>query len=175
MKKLVLFFLLLGTLALAGCLPQTSTVPAVTEPPLPGATPTLVTVPVYFTDSNRFATGTEPYEVAVMRVVPAEQSNPEYVIQQYFLGPSQEEQAQGLTAITSGFTGLRQLIVQDGVAHVYLEGACSSGGASYTIAAPLMRNLRQFEGIDFIKIYDAEGGTEQPQGLTDSIPFCLEP
>jgi len=48
-------------------------------------------------------------------------------------------------------------------------------GATYTIAQPLMKNLRQFPDIDYVKIYDAEGQTGQPEGLSDSIPFCLEP
>jgi hypothetical protein len=38
-----------------------------------------------------------------------------------------------------------------------------------------MKNLLQFEEIDYVKIYDAEGETEVPEGRSSSIPFCLEP
>jgi len=65
--------------------------------------------------------------------------------------------------------------IADGIARVYLTGPCSSGGATYTVAQPILRNLLQFEEIRYVKIYDAEGVTEEPEGPSNSIPPCLEP
>ncbi len=134
-----------------------------------------VTVTVYFTDQNRYAAAIEPYEVGVAREALASQFHPEVVLEEFFIGPTPEEQAQGLMAVTSGSTGFRSLVVQDGVAHVYLDGQCNSGGATYTISQPLMANLKQFDAIEYVKIYDENGETEIPDGRSDSIPFCLEP
>ena len=135
----------------------------------------MVNVTVYFTDSNRYAIGDDPYEVGVTRQAFASQFHPEVVLEEFFIGPTLEEQAQGLIAVISGATGFSSLVVGDGVAHVYLEGECNSGGATYTIAQPLAVNLKQFDVIDTIKIYDENGETEVPDGQSDSIPFCLEP
>jgi len=134
-----------------------------------------LSVTVYFTDQNRYAAATEPYEVGVTREALASQFHPEVVLEEFFIGPTLEEQALGLMAVLSGSTGFRSLVVQDGVAHVYLDGQCNSGGATYTIAQPLMANLKQFDIIEFVKIYDENGETEIPEGQSDSIPFCLEP
>lgn len=157
--------------------PESTTAPAYPTPP-PTAIPTthaLVEVSVYFTDVDRYAVGTPPFEEAVARQVPASSNLAEAVLAEFFRGPTEEERADGLEAITSGFTGLASLRIEDGIAHVYLAGECSSGGATYTVAQPIMANLLQFEEIRFVKIYDAEGTTEQPEGETNSIPFCLEP
>jgi hypothetical protein len=81
----------------------------------------------------------------------------------------------GLELIDSGFTGYSQLVVAGGIAHIYLSGPCQSGGATYTIAQPLLANLRQFPEINYVKIYDAEGSTGDPSGQSNSIPACLEP
>jgi hypothetical protein len=157
------------------------------EPPSPTATPEpkpatplgtpnrVVDVSVYFTDIERYAAAEEPYEAAVSRTVVLTSTLPEAVIHAFFKGPTEEEQAQGLAAITSGFTGLDRLEIEKGVAHVYLKGDCSSMGATYTIAQPLMINLKQFDEIQYVKIYDEEGVTEEPEGQSDSIPWCLEP
>jgi hypothetical protein len=134
-----------------------------------------VTVTVYFLDSNRYATAEEPYEVGVTREAPAGQFLPEVVLEELFLGPTPDEQAQGLMTVYSGSTGFRSLVVQDGVAHVYLDGQCNSGGATYTIASLLAVNLKQFDTIEYVKVYDENGETEITDGLSDSIPFCLEP
>jgi hypothetical protein len=170
-------------LALLACiLTETVPTPSPTEEVIPTLSPTeeidgnlTVTVTVYFLDSNRYATAEEPYEVGVTREVLPSQFYPEVVLEEFFLGPTPEEQAQGLTAVSSGSTGFRSLAVQDGVAHVYLDGQCSSGGATYTIASLLAVNLKQFDTIEYVKVYDENGETEVPDGLSDSIPFCLEP
>ena len=88
---------------------------------------------------------------------------------------SEEEYAQGLRAVLSKCTGFSDLIIEKGVAHVYLTGPCTSGGSTYTIAGPVMKTLKQFEEIEFVKLYNAFGNTENPLGRGDSIPFELEP
>jgi len=93
----------------------------------------------------------------------------------FFKGPTIDEREDGLEAITSGFKGVGTLTIRNGIARVYLNGECASLGATYTIAQPIMRNLLQFEDISYVKIYDENGDTEEPEGETNSIPFCLEP
>lgn len=137
--------------------------------------PTQIEISVYFTDSNHYATGTPPFEVAVTRYVSPTSNLPKAVLTEFFRGPSDQERSQGLELITSGFTGFSSLRIENGVAHVYLTGPCESHGATYTIAQPLLANLLQSDEIDFVKIYDSGGETEQPTGQTNSIPFCPEP
>jgi Fe-S cluster biogenesis protein NfuA len=65
--------------------------------------------------------------------------------------------------------------VVNGVAKVRLTGACSSGGSTVTIAGQIVPTLKQLPVVRAVKIYDARTTTEQPFGVTDSIPVCLEP
>ena len=158
MKRLIL--LLAGLiLLLSACTPKAAT----------------MTLTVYFTNRDRYAIGTEPYEDSVTRVVPVTASQPEMVLTQLFLGPTQEEKSKGLEVVLSGATGFSKLAIQDSVARVYLTGKCNSGGATYTISNLIFANLAQFPEIRWIKIYDENGETETPDGQTSSIPFCLEP
>jgi hypothetical protein len=85
------------------------------------------------------------------------------------------EAVQGLATILSGCTGFSSLTIENGIARVYLEGPCTSGGSTYTIAGPIMKTLLKFEEIDYLKLYDAQGVTEEPSGPSNSIPFVLEP
>ncbi|MCX6037393.1 MAG: hypothetical protein NTW99_05815 [Chloroflexi bacterium] len=161
MRRLI-FPILVLTLAILACSIPGS--PAPTEP-VPPAT---VTLSIYFTDVARYQVGTEPYEAAVMRVVvpvPARGT---------VLAP-EAEKAQGLAVILSGTTGFSNLTIEDGIARVYLTGTCASQGATYTIAALIYANLKQFPEIQWIKIYDQNNETETPDGQSGSIPFCLEP
>lgn len=137
--------------------------------------PELVPVTVYFTDQNKYAVGTPPFEAPVTRLVPATVNPPEAVLTEFFKGPTEEERDRGLAAVTSGFTGYSRLEVQSGIARVYLTGECASGGATYTIAQPILANLLQFKEIHYVKIYDEQGTTEEPEGPSNSIPPCLEP
>jgi Sporulation and spore germination len=130
---------------------------------------------VYFTNMDRYAIGTEPYEDPVIRTVPLTGSLPEMVLRQLFLGPTPQEKAGGLETVLSGTTGFGKLTIVDGVARVYLTGKCNSGGATYTIGNLIFANLAQFPEIRWVKIYDENGQTETPEGQTSSIPFCLEP
>jgi hypothetical protein len=186
-RRLSVFLVLSLTLAfLASCVPPAQpAMPATltalpTSPPSLGPLPSpsteeLVQVVIFFTNRDRYAAGTPPFETGVIRWVPAAANLPEAVLQAFFAGPTAEERAQGLEAITSGFDGFSALVIEDDIARVYLTGRCASNGATYTIAQPLMKNLLQFEALTYVKIYDENGETELPDGQTNSIPFCLEP
>lgn len=143
--------------------------------PTAAVLPPTVLLTIYFTDVARYQVGTEPYETAVTRTVPAPDSFPEAVLTQLFLGPTEAEKAQGLDVILSGTTGFSKLTIEAGIARVYLTGTCASNGASYTIANLIYANLNQFPEIQWIKIYDQNNETETPDGQSSSIPFCLEP
>ena len=39
----------------------------------------------------------------------------------------------------------------------------------------LKTNLKQFISIQFVKVYDQNGTTKDPDGRTDSAPACLQP
>jgi hypothetical protein len=174
---------LILALGIAGCraLPGSARTPTSMLPgptgavPHPSPSPGLVPINVFFTDSTRYAAGTPPFEAAVTRTVAPGRDLAAGALDEFFRGPTPEEAALGLERITSGFTGYGALVVEDGVAHIYLLGPCMSNGATYTIAQPLMANLMQFPEIQYVKVYDEEGTTEVPDGPSNSIPFCLEP
>jgi len=101
---------------------------------------------------------------------------PKFVLDEYFKGPSYYERyTNGWVAIYSGATGYSKLDITDGIARVYLTGHCDSKGSTFTIGPPIVNSLKQFSYIQFVKIYDENGNTEQPDGPTNSIPACLEP
>jgi len=157
--------------------PTPCTCALVPETPIPATpfTSTAFSIQVFFTDSARHAAGAPPFEVGVTRAADPEMPLPEQVLALFFRGPTEEERQRGLVPIRSGFTGFRELRVEDGIAHVYLIGECDSQGATYSIAQTILANLLQFPEIQYVKIYDAQGSTEAPAGESNSIPFCLEP
>jgi hypothetical protein len=167
--RCLIFPILVFTLAILACSIPGSPAPTGSVPPA------TVTLTIYFTDVARYQVGSEPYEAAVMRTVPAPASLPEAVLTQLFLGPTEDEKALGLEVILSGTTGFSNLTIENGIAHVYLTGTCTSQGATYTIANLINANLKQFPEIQWIKIYDQNNETETPDGQSGSIPFCLEP
>jgi hypothetical protein len=164
-----IFPILVLMLAISACNSPQPTQAETVSPPPP------VTLTVYFTDMARFQAGTEPYEAAVTRTVPAPASLPEAVLTQLFLGPTEVELLGGLEVVKSGATGFSKLTIDNGIARVYLTGACASNGSTYTIANLIFGNLKQFPEIKWIKIFDPNGETETPEGQSSSIPFCLEP
>ena len=96
------------------------------------------------------------------------------VLDEYFKGPGATERFSfGWIALYNGFTGY-DLEIRDGVAHVFLKGICISNGRDFNIADLITLNLKQFPEIKFVKIYDQNGITQTPDGLSDSIPACLE-
>lgn len=101
---------------------------------------------------------------------------PRAALMRMFAGPTAGERADGFRFISSGATGFRDLRVSDaGVARVTLRGGCDSLGSTWTIANEIGPTLKALPGISWVKIYDPNGDTERPHGLTDSIPACLEP
>lgn len=101
---------------------------------------------------------------------------PQAVLDEYFKGPGSTERFQfGWVTLNNGFTGYSRLEIRDGVAHVFLTGTCTSDGRDFTIADLITLNLKQFPEIRFVKIYDENGTTQNPDGLSDSIPVCLQP
>ena len=186
MDKHLMVYILIGValMPLAACVPEAQpTRPAsptflptakASLTPMPSPTVALVEIVVFFTDVNQYAAGTPPFEIGVIRQVPATANLPEAALQAFFAGPTTWERAHSLEAITSGFDGLSALVIEDGIARVYLSGRCFSNGATYTVAQPVMKTLLQFDEVAYVKIYDENGETELPEGETNSIPFCLE-
>ncbi len=119
--------------------------------------------------------GTLPYEVAVTRYVPSSKNVVNSVLDEFFKGPNDGERYQGLAVINNGFIGYSKVELANGGVYVYLTGACQSNGTLYTIARPLMLNLKQFPEIQFVKIYDQSGNTLQPAARVDSLPGCIDP
>ncbi len=183
--KRILIFLMLAVFLLPACsisvdlfnTPEPTT--PVATAALPTATlPTVVptqTITIFFTNDARFAVGTEPYEDAVTREVPAHADPMFAVLDQFFLGPTAEESAQGLRLVSSGFTHLRNLTLDNGIARVYLGGVCANNGAAYSVANLISKNLSQFPQITAIKIYDENDNNLDPDSNMSSLPYCLEP
>lgn len=135
---------------------------------------TSTVIQVYFLDEERFATGDDPFIVGVERQVepPAVATG---AMEALFAGPTAQEMEAGLRLVASGATGAAVLQIADGVAQVQLLGGCDSMGATFTVANLIIPTLTRFDTIDWVKIYDPEGTTGQPDGPVHSIPACLEP
>lgn len=132
------------------------------------------TVDVYFLDSERYAIGTEPYIEAVQRSV-VSTAPATGALQALFAGPDPSEQIRHLTLVPSGAIGFTGLSIADGIARVQLLGGCDSLGGTFTIANLIIPTLKQFPTVDAVKIYDPAVATTSPNGLSDSIPDCLNP
>lgn len=155
--------------------PTPSRTPPATLTPRPTATPQYTLSYVFFVDKKRFNAGTPPYEVAGQRWAPSN-NVPGTILNEYFKGPGYTEKyTYGWIALYNGVTGYSKLEIKDGIARAYLTGQCNSQGAAYTIADLLKLNLKQFSYIQYVKIYDQNGTTQDPDGQNDSIPACLEP
>ena len=91
-------------------------------------------------------------------------------------GPTEEELAAGLRFESSHTKGFRDLRVsRNGIARLVLKGRCDGEGEAVTVADLIIPTLKAQPEIEWVKIYDAAGHTQQPWGLTDSIPDCLAP
>ena len=135
-----------------------------THEPTLTSTPPLVEVTLYFTDLNRLRNGTPPYDVAVTRQIPSWENPVKAVLDEYFHGPSAEEQGRGLTAIWNGFVGYRGADFADGIFRVHLAGRCQMDPSGYDLSAPLTLTLKQFPSFKFIKLYDEFDRTRDAQG-----------
>jgi murein DD-endopeptidase MepM/ murein hydrolase activator NlpD len=141
----------------------------------PSPTPLYVKVNVYFVSNYRLTNNLPPFEVAGVRWA---RSNNIIgtVLDEYFKGPGSTERfTYGWIAIYNGFTGYSRLEIVNGVARLYLTGRCEASTSSYNIADILTYNLKQFPEVKFVKIYDENGLTSDPFGLSDSEPICLQP
>lgn len=155
--------------------PTPSRTPTQTATRLPTAVPPYTKLNVYFVSIVRLNANTPPFEVAGYRWEKSTDNFPADVLNEYFKGPGYTEKyVYRWEAIYSGFTGYSRLDITNGIARVYLTGTCAPTNYNYTIAQPLMVNLKQFSYIQFVKIYDQNGTTEHPDSATDSIPTCLD-
>jgi murein DD-endopeptidase MepM/ murein hydrolase activator NlpD len=149
--------------------------PTATRTRVPTATPAFRLIDVYFVNKFRYENNLPPFVVTGDRWA---RSNmlPQSALNEYFKGPGSTELFQfGWIAIYNGFTDYSRLEIRDGVAHVFLTGTCTPDGRDFNIADLIMLNLKQFPEIRFVKIYDENGTTQNPDGLSDSIPACLQP
>lgn len=150
-----------------------SRTPTATRTRLPTATPAYTLINVYFANRVRYEANTPPIEVAGKRWVP---SNilPQSALNEYFKGPgSTERYYYGWIGIYNGFSGYSKLEIANGVANVYLTGTCTSEGKDFNIADLIRLNLKQFPAVQYVKIYDQTGQTQNPTGQSDSEPLCL--
>jgi Fe-S cluster biogenesis protein NfuA len=135
-----------------------------------------VTRKLYFADTKKIAANIDPPVTAVKRQVLAT-APATGLMDRLYAGPTPAEMRRGLTLTTSHTTGYTKLRISAAkVARVQLRGACNgNGSAVITVATEIMPTLRQFASVRWVKIYDRYGHTEHPNGLSDSIPSCLEP
>ncbi len=121
----------------------------------------------------RYENNLPPFEVHGVRWARTNML-PQSALNEYFKGPGATERySYGWIALYNGFTGYSKLEISNGVARVYLTGACTPAG-SFNIANLIILNLKQFPEIQFVKIYDENGTTQNPTGSSDSIPACLQ-
>ncbi len=129
---------------------------------------------VFFLNQRNFVNNERPFFSPRLR--PVRPLTPGVgVMDRLFAGPLVGEQASGLVLLRSRATGYTGLTIADGVARVRLTGGCSSGGSTVSVAGEIMPTLRALPNVDWVKVYDPAGRTENPTGHTDSIPACLEP
>ena len=134
-------------------------------------------VGVMFLDRDAILAGTPPFLRSVSRTVPRSRprlGEADAALLRLWAGPTQEEKRDGLRFRASATTGFRGLHVNPrGVARLMLKGGCDGHGAELTVADQVMATLAQFGRIEWVKIYDRQGQTQQPLGQSDSIPDCL--
>ena len=144
-----------------------------THTPRPTITPQYTKIKLFFASRSRYLANTPPIEVTGVRYVKSN-SVYQFTLDEYFKGPgSTEKYSYGYIGIYNGFTGYSRLEVRDGLAQVFLKGTCTSEGKTFNIADLITLNLKQFPEIKFVKIYDENGLTQTPNGLSDSEPRCL--
>ncbi len=148
--------------------------PTSTIPPTATATLPPIELKIFFTSTRQIGAQTPPFNAAVTRQLPGTANSIDASLDEYFMGPTVEEQAQGLIVVRSGFTGFRRWNIADGVLSVYLAGNCQPSGTPYNLAQPLIATLKQFGGVQFVKLYDAYDHTRDPLHRNDSWPACLD-
>lgn len=159
--------------------PTLTRTPTITRTPtktrLPTNTPYYNKVNIYFASSYRLSIHQQPYLVFGIRYERSNLSVYNAVLDEYFKGPgSTEYVSYGWRALYDGFTGYDRIEITDDVARVYLRGVCLRQRPDYGIADLLTANLKQFPAIHFVKLYDQNGQTADPDGISDSLPACLQ-
>lgn len=155
--------------------PTVTRTPTATRTRIPTATPQYRLIDVYFVNRFRYENNLPPFVVDGDRWARSSML-PETALNEYFKGPGSTERFSfGWIALYNGFTGYSRLEIRDGVAHLHLTGTCTPDGRDFNIADLLTLNLKQFPEIQFVKIYDERGTTQDPNSRSDSIPVCLQP
>ena len=130
-----------------------------------------------FLDRDAIDAGTPPFLRAVARTVPRARprlSEAESALSRLWAGTTQAEKRDGLRFRASGTTGFRDFGVNaQGVARLTLKGRCDGHGAALTVADQVAATLDPFRAVEWLKVYDRAGGTQEPLGQSDSIPDCL--
>ena len=132
---------------------------------------------VYFTNLSRVKNGTVPNEEAVSRDIPSSSNPIQAALDEYFRGPSAAERSRGLFAPWDGFVGYQRLQFSNGILRVYLSGSCQPENSAYNISQPLIATLKQFEGVEYVKLYDEYGHSRDREGRTQTVfdPSVLPP
>jgi len=134
---------------------------------------------VYYLNLVAFVEEGEEYIPLVRTKDDPAEADEVFILKQLYWGQLTDEEKEqhggSLTVEKSGTTGFRRVETRNRVSHVYLTGECDSGGSTLTIANIIFKNLKALDHLDYVKIYDQNEETEEPEGLSDSIPFCLEP
>lgn len=152
-----------------------SRTPTPSQTRLPSPTPLYNKFNVYFASGYRLSINQPPYEVHGVRYARSFTSVYNAVLDEYFKGPGWTEFfAYGYRAVNDGFTGYSKIVINDDIARVYLKGACKRERNDFTIAQLIQLNLKQFAAIHYVKIYDQDSLTEDPDGISDSLPTCLD-
>ncbi len=165
--------------------PTLSATPTLTRTPTRTLTPTKTRLPtntpfynkvnVYFASNYRLSIHQPPYLVNGIRYARSIYSVYNVVLDEFFKGPGATEYSSlGYRALYDGFTGYDRVEIDGDVARVYLKGVCQRQRPDYGIADLINANLRQFPAIHFVKLYDQNGQTTDPDGTSNSLPQCLQ-
>jgi hypothetical protein len=129
---------------------------------------------VYFFNEPNYIDNVEPFYTPVWRrVTPGAAMGG--AVSSLFHGPLVREHNAGLRFLSSEATGFAHLRVSNGIARLQLTGGCNAGGSTESIAGEISPTLKQFPGVQYVKIYDPWGQTGDPTGPRDSSPDCLNP
>ena len=156
--------------------PTRTPTPTATSVQPPTATPEWTLAKVYFADKYRYENNLPPIEVNGVRWIKTSTFMGPDVLTEFFKGPGYTEYySYGWRGVYNGFTGYSKAELIGVTAHVYLKGICLPSDIDFTIADQITLSLKQFPNVQFVKIYDAQGITRDPNGPGDSEPACLDP
>ncbi len=133
-----------------------------------------VAVGLYYVDKTKLAAGDEDPWVRVERQVGAK-TPAKNAVWQLLKGPLPKEETDGLTLFKSGSMGFQNFAIEGTTATLGLRGGCDSGGSTITVYDHIEKTLTAFPEIEHVKLMDADGNTQDPDGEGSSRPACLEP